>query len=222
AYIGVMIDDLIQRGATEPYRMFTSRAEYRLLLRADNADYRLTERGEAAGCVGTYRAGRFKDKKAKLDMAREFVRGLNLTPNEAAAQGLAVNQDGVRRSALDLLRYPDVSFDRLIEIWPAMAEIEPHARAQLEIDALYAGYLERQDADIRAFRADEQLALPDDLDYGAIGGLSREMVERLSAARPATLGAAGRLPGVTPAALVALLRHVKRRPQRSADVAKAS
>lgn len=221
-YVGVLIDDLIQRGATEPYRMFTSRAEYRLLLRADNADQRLTHLGEAVGSVGTVRSSAFAEKMTRLDRARSLAADLSLTPSEAAKAGLAVNQDGVRRSAMDLLRYRDIGFGQLVEIWPELSEIGPEARTQLEIDALYAGYLERQDADIRAFRADESLTLPAGLDFSAIGGLSREMVEKLSAARPATLGAAGRLPGVTPAALVALLRHVKQRGSRRPDRAVAA
>lgn len=210
AYIGVLIDDLIQRGATEPYRMFTSRAEYRLLLRADNADQRLTRWGVEAGIVGSTRESHFAEKQNRLDKARRLAKDLSLTPPEATQAGLSVNQDGVRRSAFDLLRYPDIDLDRLTAIWPELADIDPASREQLEIDARYAGYLERQEADIRAFRSDESLEIPADLDYAAIGGLSREMVERLSTARPETLGAAGRLPGVTPAALVALLRHVKR------------
>ena len=226
-YIGVLIDDLIHQGATEPYRMFTSRAEYRLLLRADNADQRLTAKGQAIGCVGRTRAAAFAAKMDRLERARSLAGGLSLTPPEAARHGLSVNQDGVRRSAIDLLRYPDICFERLAGIWPKLAAVDAASRIQLEIDALYSGYLERQEADIRAFRADEALNLPAELDYGSVGGLSREMVERLSAARPRTLGAAGRLPGVTPAALVALLRHVKqagpvRPPRDGASLSEAS
>lgn len=211
AYIGVMIDDLIQRGATEPYRMFTSRAEYRLLLRADNADQRLTKFGIDIGCVGSVRTAAFNVKMDRLTAARDLAGGLALSPSEAAKVGLSVNQDGVRRSAMDLLRYKDINFERLTNIWPEMAAVGAKERGQLEIEALYAGYLDRQEADIRAFRSDESLVLPDDLDFSTIGGLSREMVEKFAAARPGTLGAANRLPGVTPAALVALLRHVKQR-----------
>ncbi|WP_414639847.1 tRNA uridine-5-carboxymethylaminomethyl(34) synthesis enzyme MnmG [Arenibaculum sp.] len=214
AYIGVLIDDLITRGTTEPYRMFTSRAEYRLLLRADNADQRLTAKGIAVGCVGTPRADAFEAKMAALDAARTLASSLRATPNELAQRGLAVNHDGVRRSAADLLRHPDLDLARLAAIWPELAALPPAVAEQLEIDGRYAGYLERQDADIRAFRRDEALALPDDLDVEAIGSLSAEIRQKLGRAKPATLGAAARIPGMTPAALVALLRHVKRRDDR--------
>jgi len=213
-YIGVMIDDLVTRGVTEPYRMFTSRAEYRLSLRADNADQRLTPRGLAIGCVGAERASAFAAKAAALESARARLRDLRLTPGAAARHGLAVNQDGIARTAADLLRYPDIDVRRLAAVWPELAALPATVVEQLEIDARYAGYLERQEADILAFRRDEALALPADLDYAAVGSLSTEMRERLEAARPATLGAAARLPGVTPAAVVALLRHVKKRDTR--------
>jgi tRNA uridine 5-carboxymethylaminomethyl modification enzyme len=214
AYIGVLIDDLVTRGTTEPYRMFTSRAEYRLSLRADNADQRLTAKGMAVGCVGSVRAEAFAAKAAALDIARSLVTTLQATPNELARQGMAVNQDGVRRSALDLLRYPDMDLSKLARLWPELGELPADIAEQIEIDARYAGYLERQDADIRAFRRDEMLALPDDLDLDAVGSLSTEIRQKLRQARPATLGAAARIPGVTPAALIALLRHVKRRDAR--------
>jgi tRNA uridine 5-carboxymethylaminomethyl modification enzyme len=214
AYIGVLIDDLVTRGTTEPYRMFTSRAEYRLILRADNADQRLTAKGMAVGCVGSVRAEAFAAKAAALDIARSLVTTLQATPNELARQGMAVNQDGVRRSALDLLRYPDMDLSKLARLWPELGELPADIAEQIEIDARYAGYLERQDADIRAFRRDEMLALPDDLDLDAVGSLSTEIRQKLRQARPATLGAAARIPGVTPAALIALLRHVKRRDAR--------
>jgi tRNA uridine 5-carboxymethylaminomethyl modification enzyme len=214
-YIGVMIDDLVTRGVTEPYRMFTSRAEYRLSLRADNADQRLTPRGLAAGCVGGERAAAFAAKAEALAAARARVRDLRLTPGAAARHGLAVNQDGQTRTAADLLRYPEIDLRRLAAVWPELGGLPQPVAEQLEIDARYAGYLERQEADIVAFRRDESLALPADLDYSAVGSLSTEMRERLDAARPATLGAAARLPGVTPAAVVALLRHVKKRETRA-------
>ncbi|NBC32675.1 MAG: tRNA uridine-5-carboxymethylaminomethyl(34) synthesis enzyme MnmG [Alphaproteobacteria bacterium] len=213
AYIGVLIDDLVTRGVTEPYRMFTSRAEYRLQLRADNADLRLTARGRALGCIGAARWQAFSAKRDALDEARTLVHGLSLTPDEARKHGLAVNRDGVPRSAFDLLRYPDVDLARLAAIWPALGAFRPDVAEQIAIDAAYAGYVERQDADIRAFRKDEALRLPPDLDYGRIGGLSTEVRQRLEDARPASLGAAARLPGITPAAVIALLRHVKRRPE---------
>ncbi|WP_343716150.1 tRNA uridine-5-carboxymethylaminomethyl(34) synthesis enzyme MnmG [Inquilinus sp.] len=210
AYTGVMIDDLITRGAPEPYRMFTSRAEYRLVLRADNADQRLTARGIAAGCVGAERQALFARKAAALEAARQRIRALSLTPTEARRHGLAVNQDGVRRDGMDLLRYPAIDLAALARIWPELAEWPEAVAEQIETEAKYAGYLDRQEADIRAFRRDEGLALPAELDFDAIGSLSTEIRLILKRSRPPTLGAAARLPGVTPAALVALLKHVRR------------
>ena len=214
AYIGVLIDDLITRGTTEPYRMFTSRAEYRLLLRADNADQRLTAKGMAVGCVGSFRSERFAEKAAGLELARALVGRLQATPNELSRQGINVNHDGVRRTAADLLRYPDMDLGKLARLWPELSELPGAVAEQIEIDARYSGYLDRQEADIRAFRKDESLLLPDDLDVDSIGSLSTEIRQKLRQARPATLGAAARIPGVTPAAVVALLRHVKRRDAR--------
>ena len=213
-YMGVLVDDLVRSGVSEPYRMFTSRAEYRLVLRADNADQRLTDKGIAVGCVGSERAQRFAAKRVSLEAARARVQSLTLTPTAASGFGIVVNRDGVRRTAADLLRYPDVTWDRLVHIWPELADIPPDVVEQVEIDARYAGYLDRQDAEIRAFKRDESLELPAGLDYGLVGGLSTEIRQKLAAARPRTLGAAGRIDGVTPAALVALLRYVKRRPDR--------
>ena len=214
AYIGVMIDDLVTRGTTEPYRMFTSRAEYRLRLRADNADQRLTMKGLAIGCVGSRRAAAFAEKSAALETARAFVQEKTLTPNEAAAYGISLNADGVRRSAHRLLGHPGVTFDALARVWPEMADWAPAVREQVEIDAHYDVYIERQEADIMAFRKDEGMVLPEDLDYALVGSLSNEVREKLSRARPATLAAAGRIPGVTPAALTAVLAHLKQRPKR--------
>jgi len=208
-YIGVMIDDLVVRGVTEPYRMFTSRAEYRLTLRADNADQRLTPRGLALGCVGKGRGRRFGDKMKQLAAARDLAQKLTLTPAEAARAGLNVNQNGMRRNVDDLLAYPDIDLGRLGVIWPELNRLSPAIVEQLEADALYAGYLERQQADINRFRKDEALALPAELDYQKVGGLSTESRLRLAAARPLTLGQAARLEGITPAALVALLCYVK-------------
>ena len=210
-YIGVMIDDLVTLGTNEPYRMFTSRAEYRLLLRADNADQRLTPRGLAVGCVATPRAESFNRYLSALEKARTLMASLSSTPTELKRLGLAVNQDGVRRTATDLLRYPDISLSDLGRLWPDLQDLPPSIAEQIEIDGKYAGYLDRQEADIRAFRKDEALALPANLDVDAIGSLSHEVRQKLRATRPATLGAAARIPGMTPAALVTLLRHVKRR-----------
>ncbi|WP_282604769.1 tRNA uridine-5-carboxymethylaminomethyl(34) synthesis enzyme MnmG [Pelagibius sp. Alg239-R121] len=211
AYIGVLIDDLVTRGVTEPYRMFTSRAEYRLRLRADNADQRLTAIGQNIGCVGEERAAAFADKMIRLDLARRLLSERTATPNLLGKEGIKVNSDGVRRSAYDLLRYPEINLQTLSKLWPELLnEIDPASATQVEIEARYAGYIERQDADIHAFRRDEALKLPENLEYEAVPSLSNEVIQILMKSRPATLGAAGRLPGVTPAALVALLRYVKK------------
>jgi tRNA uridine 5-carboxymethylaminomethyl modification enzyme len=211
AYIGVMIDDLTSQGVAEPYRMFTSRAEYRLLLRADNADQRLSQKAIDLGAASPERARKFAEKWAKLEAGRALVEGLKATPTVLAKAGFTINQDGVPRSALDLMAYSEIDFDRLSTLWPELKTLDRDTTDQLEIDGRYAGYLARQQKDIDAFRRDEALALPLDLDYGQIGALSTEMRQKLSAGRPSTLGQAARIAGVTPAALTALLRHVKRR-----------
>lgn len=211
AYTGVMIDDLITRGVAEPYRMFTSRAEYRLTLRADNADQRLTGLGISAGVVGDERAEAFGRKMAALEAAKALCEGLAASPSELAKKGLKVNQDGVRRNAMDLLAYPDIDMAGLAGLWPELQALEPEIAEQVEIEAQYSAYLDRQEADIRAFRRDEGLALPPEIDYGAINGLSIEVRQKLSAARPATLGQAARVDGVTPAALTTLMIHVKQK-----------
>ena len=212
SYVGVLIDDLVTRGTNEPYRMFTSRAEYRLVLRADNADQRLTPLGARLGCVGPERARAFELKRAALEEGREKLRNLSMTPSALRARGVTVNADGVRRSAAELLGYPGMDMTALARLWPELAAIPADIAEQLEIDARYAGYIERQEADIRAFRRDEALRLPRDLNYDAIGSLSTEIRVKLRAAQPETLGAASRVSGVTPAALVALLRYVRRDP----------
>ena len=220
AYIGVLIDDLVTRGTDEPYRMFTSRAEYRLTLRADNADQRVTPIGLRAGAIGGERARAFAEKSAALEAARLLVGKLRLSPSALRRHGLSVNADGVARSAGELLAYPGIDVARLAAIWPALGALAPAVAEQLEIDARYAGYLGRQARDIGAFRRDEALLLPESLDYTAVGSLSAEIRGKLAASCPATLGAAARISGVTPAALVALLQYVKRQPGpliRSAD-----
>jgi tRNA uridine 5-carboxymethylaminomethyl modification enzyme len=213
AYLGVMIDDLVTRGVTEPYRMFTSRAEYRLTLRADNADQRLTEKGSELGCVGPERAKRFQAKRQALSAAREYACSVSVTPSEAERFGFALKKDGQRRTAFDLLSYPDFGMAEVVRIWPQLAALSPAIAEQLEIDAKYSVYLDRQAADIAAYRRDEALALPDDLDYAAVSGLSHEVRQKLASVRPRTLGQAGRIDGVTPAALTLLAAHL-RRPRR--------
>jgi len=209
-----MIDDLVGRGVSEPYRMFTSRAEYRLRLRADNADRRLTEIGARLGCVSTRRLDSYRAKAAALEAGGALCRRLSATPSELVRRGLAVSRDGVRRNVVDLLRYPDLDLARLARIWPELGALRPDVAEQIEIDARYAIYLARQEGDLRAFRRDEALRLPADLDYATIPSLSREVSQVLAGARPATLGAAARLSGITPAAVIALLRYVKRDPAR--------
>jgi tRNA uridine 5-carboxymethylaminomethyl modification enzyme len=209
-YLGVMIDDLVTRGVTEPYRMFTSRAEYRLTLRADNADQRLTDRGITLGCVGAERAQAHRAKAAALAAARSTARALTLTPNEAARHGLALRKDGQRRSAFELLSYPDIGLSDLARIWPRLGELQPKIAEQLEIDAKYEVYLTRQAADVESYRRDESLVLPDDIDYAALTGLSNEARHKLAAQRPRTVGQAGRIDGITPAALTLLVAHLRR------------
>jgi tRNA uridine 5-carboxymethylaminomethyl modification enzyme len=210
-YLGVLIDDLVSLGVTEPYRMFTSRAEYRLWLRADNADQRLTPRGLTIGCVGAERAGMFHVKQRALAEAKELARGLRASPSALAKQGITINHDGLVRNSLELLAFQDMSWNRLAGIWPDLARISPEIAEQLTIDARYEGYLGRQREDIAAYRRDEALELPGDLDYGTVASLSNEVRQKLQTHKPATLGQAARISGVTPAALVALLKHVRRR-----------
>jgi tRNA uridine 5-carboxymethylaminomethyl modification enzyme len=209
-YLGVMIDDLVTRGITEPYRMFTSRAEYRLTLRADNADQRLTGKGVAIGCVGAARQRRFEAKVAALDEAHALAHALSITPNEAARHGLALNRDGQRRTAFELLSYPTLQWADLVRVWPKLADLDAKIAEQLEIDAKYAVYMARQTADIEAFRRDESFELPEHLDYSAMPGLSHEIRQKLQTFRPRTIGQAGRMDGMTPAALTLLVAHARR------------
>ncbi len=210
AYIGVMIDDLVTLGTAEPYRMFTSRAEYRLLLRADNADLRLTQRGADIGVVGTTRNAVFTQKLTALNTARRALLDLNETPNSLRAHGFEVNQDGIRRNGIEILSYQDIDYAKMSKVWPQLDAARPDVIEQLEIEAKYSNYLERQDADIKALRRDENLRLPVDLQYAVIPSLSNEVCDKLSRVRPETIGQAARISGVTPAAITALLAYVKR------------
>jgi tRNA uridine 5-carboxymethylaminomethyl modification enzyme len=219
-YLGVMIDDLVTRGITEPYRMFTSRAEYRLTLRADNADQRLTDKGIALGCVGAARSLRHGAKMAALNAAKALAKSLTLTPNEAAKYGLALNKDGHRRSAFELLAYPEIGWAEIRGIWPELSAIEPAIAVHLEIDAKYDVYLKRQTADVDAFRRDEGLVLSD-IDYRVVPGLSNEARSKLEAARPRTVGQAGRLDGLTPAALGILAAYLRREARKKTAMASA-
>ncbi len=209
-YIGVMVDDLVTRGISEPYRMFTSRAEYRLTLRADNADQRLTPLGIAFGCVGQARRVAFETKTEALEQARKMVRELALSPAEARRYGLEINQDGIRRTAFDLLSYTSIDLKRLAAIWPELSTLAPAVAEQVEIDATYSVYLYRQESDIAALRREEGLAIPDGFDYGLLAGLSNELRHKLETVRPETLAQAGRIDGITPAALTLILAHIKR------------
>ncbi|MCA6123345.1 tRNA uridine-5-carboxymethylaminomethyl(34) synthesis enzyme MnmG [Bradyrhizobium sp. WSM 1704] len=219
-YLGVMIDDLVTRGITEPYRMFTSRAEYRLTLRADNADQRLTDKGIALGCVGAARAARHRTKMAALDAARVLAKSLSITPNEAARHGLSLNRDGHRRSAFELLAYPDIEWPAVQAIWPELSAIDPSIAVHLEIDAKYDVYLKRQTADVDAFRRDESLSLTD-IDYADVPGLSNEARAKLQKAQPRTVGQAGRIDGMTPAALGILAAYLRREARRKTAKATA-
>jgi tRNA uridine 5-carboxymethylaminomethyl modification enzyme len=218
SYLGVMIDDLVTHGVSEPYRMFTSRSEYRLSLRVDNADARLTPRGIDLGCVGRHRASHFAGSQQALETARSSLDALSLTPSQAAAHGISLNRDGIRRSAFQLLAYPEIEWPHLAGIWPDLAALSPRVAERLKTDATYAVYLDRQNADISAFRRDEAVRLPAGLDYAAISGLSNEMRTKLETVRPGTLGQAARIEGVTPAALTLLAAHARRGVRAAAEV----
>ncbi|MDQ0505758.1 tRNA uridine-5-carboxymethylaminomethyl(34) synthesis enzyme MnmG [Xanthobacter agilis] len=217
SYLGVMVDDLVTRGVSEPYRMFTSRAEYRLTLRTDNADQRLTALGEQLGLVGRRRAQVFAGKMKALGEVRALVERLTLTPNMGARHGLNLNKDGLRRSAFDLLAYPDIDLKRLCGIWPELAAIDPKLGDQIEVDAKYAVYLGRQAADIAVLRRDEGLMLPSQLAYDTLPGLSNELKQKLARVRPQTVGQAGRIEGMTPAALTLLATYARRGSTAAAD-----
>lgn len=218
SYLGVLIDDLVTRGVSEPYRMFTSRSEYRLSLRIDNADERLTPVGLATGCVGDARARAYGEAQARLEAARALLHARTLTPQEAAKAGLALNQDGVRRSAFQLLSYPHIGFDDLARAWPELGAIAGPLRERLETDATYAVYLDRQAADIAAHRRDESVVLAEGIDFAALPGLSNEIRAKLDRVRPRTLGQAARIEGMTPAAITLLAAHARKR-RRRADAA---
>lgn len=213
-YLGVMIDDLVTRGISEPYRMFTSRAEYRLTLRADNADQRLTEKGIALGCVGEARTQHHRAKMEALNAARTLSKSLTITPNEAIKHGLSLNRDGQRRSAFELMAYPEIGWSQVRAIWPELANIDPVIASHLEIDAKYDVYLARQSADVEAFRRDEGMVLSE-VDYSLVPGLSNEVRAKLEKARPFTVGQAGRIDGVTPAALGILAAYLRREARKS-------
>jgi tRNA uridine 5-carboxymethylaminomethyl modification enzyme len=216
AYLGVMIDDLVTRGVSEPYRMFTSRAEFRLRLRVDNADQRLTPGAIGWGCVGTERRTAFGQRSAALETGRALLDGLNLSPNQAAAHGLEINRDGKRRTAFELLAFPGVDMDRLGAIWPELGALAPSIARQLEVDARYASYVSRQEADVAILQREEARQIPTDLDFAQISGLSNEIVQKLERQRPATLAHAGRIDGMTPSALLLLLAHIRRPAKRRA------
>jgi tRNA uridine 5-carboxymethylaminomethyl modification enzyme len=213
-YLGVMIDDLVTRGVTEPYRMFTSRAEFRLRLRADNADQRLTPLGLGLGCVGAGRAATFATKTHALADATRLLEGLTLTPTEAARHGFEINKDGRRRTGMELLAYPDIDLGRLKAVWPELEKLDDRIGAQIEIDACYAAYVRRQDIDIAALRKDEKAAIPAHFDYTTLASLSSEVRQKLELHRPATLAQAARIEGMTPAALMLLLAGLKKQAAR--------
>lgn len=216
SYIGVMIDDLITRGVSEPYRMFTSRAEFRLSLRADNADQRLTPVGLEIGCVGERRRTSFEEKMERLSAGRARLESMSVTPKQVAAAGIKVNADGTRRSGIDLLAFPDVSFEDLIPLDPELEEVDRESRVQLARDALYANYIARQTLDVEAMRRDEAQRIPSGFDYEKLEGLSSELKGKLSRVQPETLGQAARIDGMTPAAATLILARLRQMERQSA------
>ena len=221
AYIGVMIDDLITHGASEPYRMFTSRSEYRLSLRADNADLRLTGRAINIGCVSANRTSSYREKEVIHNVSRETFLNRTMTPNEAMAYGIKLNQDGIRRNGFELLSNPNVTYDDLAKAWPELNSIRPDIREQIEIEAMYLGYLDRQMEDIESFKKEEKMVIPENFDFDPLPSISNEIKAKLKAIRPATIGSASRIQGMTPAALVALMAHI-RKSEKSEQVKKSA
>lgn len=213
-YLGVMIDDLVTKEIKEPYRMFTSRAEYRLQLRADNADIRLTEKGVRIGCVGEFRRGRFEEKRSNIEKAEDALKMLKLSPSALSKLGVAVNQDGIKRSAHELLGHRDIGKERVLEIWPEVGEIPQQYLELCRNNSMYESYVRRQEADIEAYRKDENLVFPKGMDFCSVGGLSNEARQALETVKPQTLGQAARIPGITPAATIILLRHVRAQGRR--------
>lgn len=221
-YLGVMIDDLVTKEIKEPYRMFTSRAEYRLQLRADNADIRLTEKGVRIGCVSEHRKGQFEEKSSNIEKAEETLKMLRLSPSALSKLGVAVNQDGIKRSAHELLGHRDIGKERVLEIWPEVGQIPQQYLELCRNNSMYESYVRRQEADIEAYRKDENLVFPKGMDFGSLGGLSNEARQALETVKPQTLGQAARIPGITPAAAIILLRHVRAQGRRRKHLEEAS
>ena len=221
-YLGVMIDDLVTKEIKEPYRMFTSRAEYRLQLRADNADIRLTEKGVRIGCVSEHRKGRFEKKRSNIEKAEETLKMLKLSPSALSKLGVAVNQDGIKRSAHELLGHRDIGKERVLEIWPEVGQIPQQYLELCRNNSMYESYVRRQEADIEAYRKDENLVFPKGIDFSSLGGLSNEARQALETVKPQTLGQAARIPGITPAAAIILLRHVRAQGRRRKHLQEAS